>query len=288
MATPLVDKTIVSSANSIFSEWQDCLSAKGIKKHGLFFVAGERAVRDTLERRPELARSLVLCADRHVPPDERTLGPSAGPASWLTLIERARELTRKNEPRFSVISLSRALFDTLDVSGTHTPLLLAHAPKIEEAQLTLEPQGLELLCALGDPSNVGAVLRSAAAFGVSRVILLKECASPFHPKAVRAASAATLMTPLTRGPSIRELPELAASGQVQGPIIALDMLGKNITDFAWPKNARLLLGEEGQGVPESSNFTFLSIPMRSDVESLNATIAASIALFAARTHLPRK
>lgn len=278
---PLVDKVIESHSNPVLSAWRDLLQAKGIKKQGEFFIAGERAVRDTLEHVPQLARSLVLCADRHVPSMEtRATGPSSGPNAWLSLIERARELTAKNEPRFTVISLARPLFDELDVSGTHSPLLLAKTPVIPEANLKQPPEGLELLLALGDPSNVGAVLRSAAAFGVSRVILLKECASPFHPKAVRAASAATLLTPLAKGPSIQDLPTLAQEGAIHGPILALDMDGKDIGDYEWPSSSRLLLGEEGQGVPASSKFEYLSIPMHSGIESLNATIAASIALFA--------
>lgn len=281
MSRPLVDKSIESHSNPVLSAWRDLLQAKGIKKQGEFFVAGERAVRDTLERVPHLVRSLVLCSDRHVPTSStRIPGPSSGPNSWLSLIERARELTAKNDPRFSVVALARPLFDELDVSGTHSPLLLMKTPAIPEANLKDSPEGLELLCALGDPANVGAVLRSAAAFGVSRVILLKECASPFHPKAVRAASAATLLTPLAKGPSIRDLPTLAAEDALHGPVLALDMDGKDIAEYEWPTSARLLLGEEGQGVPASSKFQFLSIPMQPGVESLNATIAASIALFA--------
>ena len=174
-----------------------------------------------------------------------------------------------------MIALARTIFEELDVSGTHYPLLLARTPDIGEADLSKAPEGLEVLCALGDPSNVGALLRSAAAFGASKVILLRECASPFHPKAVRAASASTLLTALERGPSIKDLPGVA----INGAVLALDMNGRDLGKFEWPRNARLLIGEEGQGVPSSKSFEFLSIPMAKDVESLNATVAASVALY---------
>ncbi len=291
----LPDKTIASRANTLVGEWLETLTAKGIRKHGLFMISGAQAVAETLERRPELARSLFLCADRHVPKIIQTFdiadpkglrrGPASGPDSWRSLILRARELTVTNDPRFSVVALDRAIFDELDISGTHEPLLLTRAPDILDADLSKAPLGLEVLCALGDPLNVGALLRSAAAFGASKIILLKECASPFHPKAVRAASAATLLTPFARGPSIRELPALAeadasaGSKMLMGPVLALDMHGNNLGSFAWPTNARLLIGEEGLGVPSSKAFEFLSIPMAKDVESLNATVAASITLY---------
>ena len=72
---------------------------------------------------------------------------------------------------------------------------------------------------------------------------------------------------------------MAEAGSLNGTILALDMHGKNLGTFTWPRNARLLIGEEGQGVPASKAFEFLSIPMAREVESLNATVAASIALY---------
>jgi TrmH family RNA methyltransferase len=276
----MIDKSIASSQNPLLSDWRECLQAKGIKKHGLFFIAGERAVRETLERFPHLARSLILCAERHVPREGTTLSrPSSGPDAWTALISDARSKTSSNDPRFSVISLARPLFEELDVAGTHAPLLLTRTPDVPKADLLLPPQGLEILCALGDPANVGALLRSAAAFGAEKVVLLKESASPFHPKAVRAASASTLLTPLAKGPSIRELPAIAESTGSAASIVALDMLGSPLENYVWPTNIRLLIGEEGEGVPGSKNFDFVAIAMRSSVESLNATVAASIALY---------
>lgn len=286
------DKVVLSKSNALVADWLDLLTSKGIRKQGLFIVAGERAVSETIERHPALARSLILCNDRHVPKlnvssieenrghSGKHLNFGAGADSYRALVLRARDLTSKNETRFSVVAVDKAIFDELDISGTHAPLLLAHTPEISEADLTKAPVGLEILCALGDPLNVGALLRSAAAFGASKVILLKECASPFHPKAGRAASASTLITPLAKGPSIRDLASAA------GPILALDMKGKSLATFAWPTNARLLIGEEGQGVPSANNFDYLAIPMAKDVESLNATVAASIALFSYSARTP--
>lgn len=268
MSRDFVDKQIASAQNDVYRTWIDCLSSKGIKKHGLFFLSGEKAVRETIEKFPHLLRSLVLTPDQI--------------ASSADLIAKARAQSRAREAssdaRFSVVEVSKDLFRDLDVSGTKFPLLLLHAAEIPEMDLSKEPEGLEVLCSLGDPANVGALLRSAAAFGASKVILLQESASPFHPKAVRSASANTLTTKLLRGPSIKDLGLAFESGKAKGPIVALDMFGTPLRTYTWPKSVRVLVGEEGVGVPQSKAFTYVSIAMQPDVESLNATVATSIAL----------
>jgi TrmH family RNA methyltransferase len=125
---------------------------------------------------------------------------------------------------------------------------------------------------------LGACLRSAESFGVSNIILLKESAFPFHPKAIRASSGSCFRLPLFEGPSLKEF---TAEG-----LLALDMNGESLDQFDWQPNGRLLVGEEGQGLPERISATRISIPMRSSLDSMNATVAASIALFSYRLRHP--
>jgi RNA methyltransferase, TrmH family len=282
---PWLDKSIASESNPVFSSLLDCLGTKGIKKHGLFLASGEKAVSDILDRHPGRVRNLIVSTDRHMD----LSGPQPLPKTQeaARLIEKLRASSDKatdfdgDRPKPVVLGFSKALFEQLDQFGTHAPLLALTTHELEPADLTQAPKGLEILCAMSDPSNVGALLRTAAAFRASKVILLKESASPFHPRAVRAASAATLSVSLFKGPSIQELPKI--SGEGPAPIVALDMFGEKITGFDWPKDTRLVIGEEGQGVPQPEAFRTISIPIAPGVESLNATVAASIALYAYRS-----
>jgi TrmH family RNA methyltransferase len=132
------------------------------------------------------------------------------------------------------------------------------------------PHGIEVVLPVGDPGNLGALLRSCEAFGVGRVILTKEAAHPFLPKAVKASAGSALRLPLLRGPALAEFPNSC---------IALDANGNDIKDFIWPANGLLVVGEEGAGLGrKKSKFDFhLRIPTEG-VESLNAVVAASIAL----------
>jgi TrmH family RNA methyltransferase len=153
---------------------------------------------------------------------------------------------------------------------------------------------------LSDPGNVGTCLRSAAAFGASSVALGPGCADPHSPKAVRASMGAVFSVSLARAASISELPgrtlalaarrgvpleqalaELAAdvsSGRDEPPADAGGGSGE------LPAGARggltVLVGAEREGLPEeliAACDAVAHIPIAA--ESLNAAIAASVALY---------
>ena len=125
-----------------------------------------------------------------------------------------------------------------------------------------------------DPGNVGAVLRSAQAFGASSVALGPGSADPFGPKAVRASMGAVFATPLSRVRDLDALPGvkvalLAGAGR---PLPTIDApVGGALT---------LLIGSEREGLPEAivaGADQVVRIPIR--IESLNAAMAATVALY---------
>jgi len=167
----------------------------------------------------------------------------------------------------------------LDTAGTHAPLLMVRTPEMPAwDDAAAWPEGCTLFVPFQDPENVGAVLRSAAAFGVPRVVLLREAAHPFHPKAARAAGTALFQVEMLRGPSIQDL----ASGHA--PIIALDADGPDLNSVPWPDRFGLVPGVEGPGLPGVlRKGPKRRIPMAPGVESLNAAVATAVALYAWRT-----
>jgi len=182
-------------------------------------------------------------------------------------------------PHVKAYALSAPLFEKIDLFGTGAPVLVCQVPPCPSVDLEARPRGLEILCPLGDPANVGALIRTAAAMGAERVILLKESAHPYHPKAIRAASGMTFTVSLVQGPSIRDLPETATW-------VTLDTEGESLPAFQWPEDVRLLVGEEGPGLPPLPSGTRLAVPMMDSVESLNAVVAAGMALYAYRVQHP--
>jgi TrmH family RNA methyltransferase len=125
------------------------------------------------------------------------------------------------------------------------------------------------LWGVGDPGNVGAVLRAALAFGAGSVALGPGCADPFGPKAVRASMGAVFAVGLARVDSPGELP---------GERIALVAgAGERLRG---PGEATLLVGAERAGLPAAvvdACERTAHIPIASD--SLNAAMAATVALY---------
>jgi TrmH family RNA methyltransferase len=127
---------------------------------------------------------------------------------------------------------------------------------------------------VGDPGNVGTVLRSAQAFGASCVAFGPGCADPHGPKAVRASMGAIFATALARVADVSELP---------GEKIALDGRAEEVLrgPEAGPGDAiTLLVGSERDGLPDdvlAASDRVARIPIAT--ESLNAAMAATVALY---------
>jgi RNA methyltransferase, TrmH family len=120
-----------------------------------------------------------------------------------------------------------------------------------------------------DPGNVGAVLRSALAFGASSVALGPDTADPFGPKAVRASMGAIFAMPVARVGSIAQLP---------APRVAL-VAGAG-EPVHGPMEGSLVIGAERAGLPQevvAACDGVVHIPIAGD--SLNAAMAATIALY---------
>jgi len=245
-------KQITSPQNPLFTELKKLLSSKGIHKQGRFLVFGEKFVNETLRDFSSSVESLVL-------------SPGMTQQKSLPSLE-----------------LSKELFAELDVFGTNSPILVCRVPAIATMQFH-KPDGLELLIAISDPSNLGTIIRSSISFGVRKMILLKESASPFHPKAVRASAGNILKIQYELGPSIQSL-----DAEILKHSLALDLNGENLAGFTWPQHSFLLLGEEGRGIPQDLNVRKIEIPTNQEVESLNAATAVSIAMYSRYIQINKK
>jgi TrmH family RNA methyltransferase len=130
------------------------------------------------------------------------------------------------------------------------------------------------LWGVGDPGNVGTVIRSAHAFGASCVAIGPGSADPFGPKAVRASMGALFAIPLARFSGLAELP---------GKVVALAPNAGEPLEGGFEGTVTLLIGSEREGLPDAvlAGCHELRHIRQLAGDSLNAAMAATVALYEA-------
>ena len=148
--------------------------------------------------------------------------------------------------------------------------------------LQAKNESIVLLESVRDPSNVGAIIRSAAAIGIDRLILSADCADIYHPKAVRASMGTLFNQRIDRvGDLAATIEEMKKSGR-RVFAAALDERALTLGQFEIVAGDAVVIGNEGHGlsgevVAACSNSVI--IPMSGRAESFNAAVAASILMW---------
>ena len=131
-----------------------------------------------------------------------------------------------------------------------------------------------------DPANLGAICRTAEALGVTGAVLC-HCCDVYNPKTLRASMGSILRLPLY---PCDDLPSLLLNLQHQGMrtyATTPDASAAKITECSMSGGTILVIGNEGNGVSEQTLAVCeaLTIPMLGRAESLNASMAAAIAMW---------
>lgn len=182
-----------------------------------------------------------------------------------------------------VVALPDELFQSLSSTETSQGVIaLVRPPSWKLEQLLRGHCLLVILDGVQDPGNCGTILRSAEAFGATGVALLKGCVNPYNPKSLRASAGSVFRVPLVTG--LEEQLMLAAAGQRKIEMYALAPGGDlDIAECRFEERCGLIVGSEGRGVSERLRAKSIDVRIPAiGVESLNAALAAGIALYEAR------
>ena len=206
-------------------------------------------------------------------------------ARGIDIDERVTEILElARESRIEVIEVNRK---ELDPYPAHQGVALKVAPyKFRPLEEVLKKaSGIPLLVALDgvtDPRNLGAIIRSACAFGASAVVIPDRRAAGMTAVAWKASAGAAARTPVVQ---IKNMTATIHDLQSEGYfVVGLDAGGDvSLSEMAVADEPLMIvIGGEGKGlsrlVRESCDLV-VSIPMSSSMESLNASVAASIALY---------
>jgi TrmH family RNA methyltransferase len=180
--------------------------------------------------------------------------------------------------------LAPELLRSLSEAETSQGLVaLARRPSFDETSLFRDTPLLLIACAVQNPGNLGALLRTAEAAGATGAYLSEGCADPHSWKALRGSMGSAFRLPHVRGLSLGVVLDHLASRRVTVLATAAD--GEIVYDAADLRGpVAVLVGNEGAGLPPAvarRAASRLRIPLRPPVESLNVGVAAALVLFEA-------
>jgi 23S rRNA (guanosine2251-2'-O)-methyltransferase len=210
-------------------------------------------------------------------------------AVGVTADERVTESVRlAADAGIAILEVPRTDLDRMTGGVLHQGLALTVPPyeyaHPDDVLTTARQDPRPLLVALDgitDPRNLGAIIRSAAAFGATGVLLPQRRSAGVTAVAWRASAGTAARIPVARATNLtRVLRDAAKAGFT---IVGLDAdAATSIDDLAVATDpVVLVIGSEGRGLSRLVRDTcdlLVSIPMASAVESLNAAVAAGIAL----------
>lgn len=191
--------------------------------------------------------------------------------------------------RIPVVEVDRKKLDEMAVTSAHQGVI-ANIPPVDYVELEdiikaaeekQEPLFVVILDEIEDPHNLGSVIRTANAAGAHGVIIPKHRSAAMTAAAVKTAAGACFYTPVAR---VTNLAQTMRKLKEKGVwLTGADMAGeKNIfeADFSGPVG--IVIGNEGKGmsrvVKEECDF-LVRIPMKGEIDSLNASVSASIFLY---------
>lgn len=171
------------------------------------------------------------------------------------------------------------------VSDTFTPqgvLAIVSQPIYNIKDLLKEAETtLLLLENLQDPGNLGTIVRTAEGAGFTGIILSKDSVDMFNSKVIRSTMGAIYRMPFVYVENFEGTLKEVINNKIT--IYAAHLEGEhNYDEVAYPKNCGILIGNEGNGLKESTLQyvdTLIKIPMEGKVESLNAAVASAIIMF---------
>lgn len=200
-----------------------------------------------------------------------------------------RSITREARKHDTIVNyVAKERLDQMSVTGTHQGVIAQVAVYeyssvddiLKKAEEKGEPPFILLLDNIEDPHNLGAIIRTANLAGAHGVIIPRRRAVGLTAVVARTSAGALNYTPVAKVTNLgKTIDELKEKGMW---FVCADMDGTNMYQLDLKGPMGLVIGNEGEGisplVKKKCDFV-ASIPMKGDIDSLNASVAAGILAF---------
>lgn len=225
------------------------------RKEGVFFASTSKVVSDILDFGFE-HRMIFVCAD-----------------VW--------EKHKDKMPRENVFIISRRVRDKLSEGKTEDGVFAVFSTRSVRAEKVLESEKLLVLQDVQDPGNMGAIMRTALAFGFENAVVTRGCADVYSRKVIRSSMTASVKMNVLK---VDDLAAFTADLNKRGFCTVASCLegAKELGEEKIPRPVALYIGNEGQGLGRdviAACEKRVKIPMSGKIESLNAAVSAAILMW---------
>ena len=202
-----------------------------------------------------------------------------------TLVEQISSKTK------SLFEIPERIFDSLsDTKNSQGLILIGEKPQIGREYFNLETPAFQqfpyviLLHEINNPNNLGAILRTCEAVGVSNIILTKNSSDVFSTKAIRSAMGASFRLNFWTDADFENALSWAKENNLS--TVCADINSeKSLWEIEWKKPRLIIFGSEAHGLSEAERNQIdegLIIPMENSVESLNLAVSCALVLYEAK------
>jgi len=254
---------ITSSQNTVVKELKSLKTKRTRDEKGLFFIEGIRFMEEALKENAEFDKIFI---------SEKLADINGG----------SEILKRINNESYTIYSLPDKLFK--EISDTENPqgiLATIRFRKMSADEIHEDGRFYIILDSLQDPGNMGTIIRTADAAGVSGIIISKGCVDIYNPKVLRSTMGSVFHIPLYHSEDlIKTINKLKKSGC---KIYAAHLKGSvNYFEEDMRGRSAIIIGNEANGISDEiaeQADVLVKIPMPGRAESLNASVAASLLMY---------
>lgn len=206
--------------------------------------------------------------------------------------ERNQKLfERISAKTINLYEIPERIFDSLsDTKNSQGLILIGEKPQIFNSKFDLQTSAFQkfpfviLLHEINNPNNLGAILRTCEAVGISNVILTRNSSDVFSAKAIRSAMGASFRLNFWTDAGFVSVLDWARENNFS--TVCADVNSeKNLWEIEWKKPHLIVFGSEAHGLSEDERSQIdegLIIPMENETESLNLAVSCAVVLYEAK------
>ncbi len=256
---------ITSGQNPVVKEIKTLANKKYREEKKLYFIEGIRFIEEAFKENVHIEKILI----------SEKLASNKGGEEVLAKI---------NASGCNTYMLNEKLFK--EISETENPQGVLAVLKTRQygfSDIIRENNFLLILESIQDPGNMGTIIRTADAAGVTGIVMSKGCVDIYNPKVLRSTMGSIFRVPIYMSEDLRETID---SIKLRGmKVYAAHLKGRlNYFEADLKGNTAVIIGNEANGISDMAagcSDELLKIPMFGTIESLNASVAASILMYEA-------